>query len=164
MDERRIEYGDIYYIEGGKFYMEDDNEDGRARPAIVVSDQMTNNGNRSMVVYLTRQGNGYPSCVPVRAVGVEGYAITNNIDTVYHEKFGDYAGKASADDMKEIRRQMRNSLNMKTDWINEPLCIGCQDKEEKKQLEEQVKILQVERDVYKRIYDDILLKLMNAAL
>lgn len=173
---RDIRRGEIWYINGSKNYMENN---GTARPAIVVSnDTMNSTSDRAMIVYLTTQDKGNSFHIPVEVKGTRSFAITENINTVYHDRFNNFAGFVPVETMKEIEKCIVEALALgggacegeepqrkqevpETKKEPQLLCIGCTEKSNYKNMEQRALKAEREVSIYKDMYDSLLEKVIN---
>ena len=163
--EREVERGQIWFVGQGKDYM---NEQGKARPAIIVSENKMNvSSDRCMVVYQTRQDHGREEHVPVDVKGNLSFAICENINTIFLDRLQNFAGCVTNEKMQEIEKQIRKSLGMdqeggmKKDWKDKPLCIGCEEKSNYAAMKERAEKAEIERDTYKKMVDVFMNKMME---
>ena len=108
----RINRGDIYYIQRGGQYQ--GNEIAKDRPGVVVSADHLNAGERFVeVVYLTTQPKReMPEHVPLLSSGRCSTALCEQIFTVSVERLGNYYGRVSPSEQREIDRALAISLNL----------------------------------------------------
>lgn len=128
--------GQIWYISKGKNYME---KKGGGRPAIIVSTDESNHGDRVMVVYLTTHESEREDKVPIMVKSTQSYAICDNINTVFKDQLSDYVGTIDQEDMKQIEEQMAK-------------CLGLTARKDEPNLDAQF---------YKRAYEDLLAMMMK---
>lgn len=159
-----VKRGQIYYVSNAKDFLK---IEGGSRPAIIVSTDEVNRTNRVSVVFLTAKGDNKIFKVPVNVRGRESYAICDSVSTIYKERLETYAGDATEQEMKAIEVEIRKALKLDDnetltgDWKDKPICIGCHEKDNYKELEEKYKKLQHEAKVIKALYDDLLEKVIK---
>ena len=103
--------GDIFYIKG----IENDKVGGRKnRPAIVVSNNVNNRHSDYIeIVYLTTKPNKeLPTHVTVRSTGTISTALCESVNTVHEDRFGNYAGKCTDQEMEHIDIALMTSLGI----------------------------------------------------
>lgn len=105
-----IKRGDIWYIESG--YNTVGSEQRPGRPAIVVSNDRNNEYSSTLeVVYLTTQPkHDLPTHVTIRSTNRESIALCEQITSVAVERFGDYCGRVTEQEMSRIETAMQISL------------------------------------------------------
>lgn len=178
--ERKIQKGQMYYVKGGKFYIDGK---GGGRPAVIVSGEMINGSNRCTVVFLTSHTNGMESLVPVKISDTNtSYAICGELMTIWKDRLENYIGTVSKETMAEIDRQINKCRDLDTESAvnvdmenvkkvlkNQQFYIGCQEKAESKTKDEIIAIqekeiweLKIERNSYKRSHEVMKELLMEA--
>ena len=146
-----VRRGEIYYI---KRTTSVGSEQEAGRPAIVVSNFLNNSHSEIVeVVYLTTQlKKNLPTHVKILASGRESTALCEQISTVSSERIGDYIGTCSSKEIQAINDAMLVSLGISEVFINYEGAL----------LEETTPDTAViERDIYKRLYEQLLDKIMR---
>lgn len=107
-----IKRGDIYYIESGGYTTGSEQRPGR--PAIVVSNDKNNEHSATLeVVYLTTQPkHDLPTHVTIRSTSRESIALCEQITSVAVERFGDYHGRVTEQELTRIETAMMISLGL----------------------------------------------------
>lgn len=107
-----IKRGDIWYIESG--YNTVGSEQRPGRPAIVVSNDRNNEHSQTLeVVYLTTQPkHDLPTHVTIRSTSRESIALCEQITSVAIERFGDYHGRVTEQELNRIETAMLISLGL----------------------------------------------------
>lgn len=103
--------GDIFYIKG----IENDKVGGRKnRPAVVVSNNANNrHSDRIEIVYLTTQPKTeLPTHVTIRSTGQVSTALCESVNTVHEDRFENYAGKCTDQEMEHIDIALMTSLGI----------------------------------------------------
>lgn len=103
--------GDIFYIKG----IENDKVGGRKnRPAVVVSNNANNrHSDRIEIVYLTTQPKTeLPTHVTIRSTGQVSTALCESVNTVHEDRFENYAGKCTDQEMEHIDSALMTSLGI----------------------------------------------------
>lgn len=141
MDDKQIRRGDIFYVSRSAVKPVGC-EQFPGRPAVIVS---CNTLNRSLetveVVYLTRTLKEHlKTHVVVKGTGLESAALVDQITTVSVERLGDYCGHCSDAEMEEIDSAIVYSLGL--------------DIEKTAETEEYTR-LRMERDIYRRMYNEL---------
>lgn len=109
-----IKRGDIYYIESS--YSTVGSEQRPGRPAIVVSNDKNNEHSSTLeVIYLTTQPkHDLPTHVTIRSTSRESIALCEQITSVAIERFGDYHGRVTEQELERIETAMLISLGLCT--------------------------------------------------
>ena len=116
-----IKRGDIWYTESG--YNTVGSEQRPGRPAIVVSNDRNNEYSSALeVVYLTTQPkHDLPTHVTIRSTNRESIALCEQITSVAVERFGDYCGRVTEQEMSRIETAMQISLAL--DMVAGPVSV-----------------------------------------
>ena len=175
--------GDIFYIKGS----ENDKVGGRKnRPAVVVSNNANNrHSDRIEIVYLTTQPKAdLPTHVTIRSTGTVSTALCESVNTVHEDRFENYAGKCTDQEMEHIDIALMTSLGIEgnttpTRDISEYEELVQKQKKEIERLKsdmdtieksngeliirneslEQAQRTETERDIYKKMYEELINKL-----
>lgn len=93
--------GDIFYIKGSENYKGGEKKN---RPAVVVSNNANNrHSDRIEIVYLTTQPKAdLPTHVTIRSTGTVSTALCESVNTVHEDRFENYAGKCTDQEMENI--------------------------------------------------------------
>ena len=161
----RISRGEIYFIKRGNQYQ--GNEIAKDRPGVIVSAEHLNAGERFVeVVYLTTQPKREMlEHVPILSSGRCSTALCEQINSVSIERLGNFCGRVSLSEMRDIDKALANSLG-----LGQELCGGGsephgenQEFVENTQCEEVVDITKIvaERDAYKEMYEKLLDRVMR---
>lgn len=136
MDIRR---GEIYFIKRGENY---GCEIESGRPAIIVSNDRLNTYSQvAEVVYLTTQPKkDLPTHVQINSTGITSTALCEQISTVSVDRIGDYKATCTHAEMQAIDLALQESLGIKPITIEKP---------------------DAEGELYKKLYEDLLDKLMK---
>ena len=107
-----IKRGEIYYIESG--YCTTGSEQRPGRPAVVVSNDKNNEFSPTIeVVYLTTQPkHDLPTHVTIRSTSRESTTLCEQITSVAVERFGDYYGNVTEQEMQHIETALLISLGL----------------------------------------------------
>lgn len=147
--------GQMYYVRKGKDYMHDR---GQGRPAIIVSDARINEStDRVMVIYMTRTDSGRPAHILVNVCGTPSYAICDNINTIFKDRLENYIGEVTPEEMQNIDKALIKSLDLDKD----PVCDECDVNIDYEIMEKKLEMEIQEKNFYKRMYDELLGKVMN---
>lgn len=161
---RKILKGQIYYVNkvGGSFI---GSEQAAGRPAVIVSN---NTGNRYSnvveVVYLTTQCKAdMPTHIPISSARRPSIALCEEIVSVDKQRLGKYIGTITSEEMQQVNQAMMISLGILpeslTHMISNMMMVYVKDREHKTETEvdrESYIRTQAERDVYKKLYGDLL--------
>ena len=115
----RISRGEIYFIKRGGQYQ--GNEIAKDRPGVIVSADHLNAGERFVeVVYLTTQPKREMlEHVPILSSGRCSTALCEQINSVSIERLGNFYGRVSPSEMRDIDKALANSLG-----LGQELCGG----------------------------------------
>lgn len=107
-----IKRGDVFYIESSNFTVGSEQRPGR--PAVVVSNDKCNEHSAVVeVVYLTTQPkHDLPTHVTIRSLSRESTALCEQITSVATERFGDYCGHVTPQELQRIETAMQISLGL----------------------------------------------------
>ena len=152
-----IKRGDIWYIESG--YNTVGSEQRPGRPAIVVSNDRNNEHSSTLeVVYLTTQPkHDLPTHVTIRSTNRESIALCEQITSVAVERFGDYCGRVTEQEMSRIETAMQISLALDVAVAVEPVREAPPPAPDSKLVE-----LKARCAVLQQMYDSLLNRLVNA--
>lgn len=160
LNTREVKRGDIFYITYSKNFNDSYSYDTTGRPGVIVSDDHLNRGSEYVeVVYLTTKiKRDMPTHVDVFCK-TPSTALCETIHTVEKDRIGTYVRTVSDEEMEGIERGLRRSLGM-----NVPVT-SVNDAEPNNDMElasMQKEIhLTAERDMYKKLYEDLLSKVVG---
>lgn len=160
LNTREVKRGDIFYITYSKNFNDSYSYDTTGRPGVIVSDDHLNRGSEYVeVVYLTTKiKRDMPTHVDVFCKSPS-TALCETIHTVEKDRIGTYVRTVSDEEMEGIERGLRRSLGM-----NVPVT-SVNDAEPNNDMElasMQKEIhLTAERDMYKKLYEDLLSKVVG---
>lgn len=144
-EEREFHRGDIYYIHR---YSTTGNEIATGRPAIIISNDRLNEKLKVVeVVFLTsKPKQPAPEHVSINSSGKLSTVICEQITSVDKDCLGNFLGVCTPDEMKRIDTALLSSL-------------GLSNYTDQRMSDDQVLLrltdIKAERDVYKRMYDDL---------
>ena len=142
--------GDIHYI----FESETSGSEMRAgRPAIIVSNNKCNNHSSVIeVVYLTtKPKTDLPTHVVIRSASKPSTAVCEQISSVDVNRVGNYVGTCTPAEMNAVNTAMAISLAI--DYPLSESSVGFDN------IRKRLSQVESERDMYKRMYQDILNKI-----
>lgn len=141
-----VRKGDIYYVEHGKNYATNPNSPN-GRPAIIVSSDRFNKASEVVeVVYLTtQQKKPLPTHISVMCQ-VPSTAMCETVYTVRKEYLGAYIRTCTDDEIKAINDGILASFD-----ISAP----------ESDIKEKVVYKDTEDSVYKKLYEDLLSRLLD---
>ena len=149
--------GDIHYIEDTRTSVGSEQRAGR--PAIIVSNDANNKYSETVeVVFLTTAPkHDLPTHVTIRGTHKVSTALCEQITSVSIERIGSYLAACTDKEMEALELAMAISLDIPDSTPQETpqvdaLC---------KKLEAELTNVKLERDTYKRMYDDIINKLVK---
>ena len=145
--------GEIYYIAKGNAI---GSEQDAARPGVIVSNDMINRNSGVLeVIYLTtRPKTDLPTHVEVHSTGVKSIALCEQINSVSVTRVGDYVAKASATEMAQIDKALMESLAITLDESDDYY-----ESEDSVTTDADSVTLRAERDLYKKLYEQLIDKL-----
>ena len=160
-----FERGDIWYIEA---YKTEGSEEMAGRPAIIVSNDVGNNVSPVVeIVYLTtKEKQELPTHVEIRSAKYPSTAICEQVTTIAKTRIGKFISKCTPTEMMNIDIALAISLGLdlrkkceapKGEQAPTPQPTQKDNTEYKSDL---VKVA-AERDVYKSMYEQLLVKLME---
>lgn len=143
--------GDIFYIMQGSYV---GSEQKSGRPGIIVSNDLANKHSPNVeVVFLTSQEKkALPTHVEVIA-RVPSIALCENIQTVSKERLSDFIRSCTTSEMKAVDNALLCSLGIEAPSV----VVGTQETEVSKNVPE----AEVERNLYKALYEHLLDKVMK---
>ena len=166
LNTREVKRGDIFYITYSKNFNDSYSYDATGRPGVIVSDNHLNRGSEYVeVVYLTTKiKRDMPTHVDVFCK-TPSTALCETIHTVEKDRIGTYVRTVSNEEMEEIERGLRSSLGMGTDTvstvsINAPEPSAPIKDMELASMQENIQ-LTAERDMFKKLYEDLLSKVVG---
>lgn len=160
LNTKEVKRGDIFYITYSKNFNDSYSYDTTGRPGVIVSDDHLNRGSEYVeVVYLTTKiKRDMPTHVDVFCK-TPSTALCETIHTVEKDRIGTYVRTVSDEEMEGIERGLRRSLGM-----NVPVT-SVTDAEPNNDMElaSMHKNIQLtaERDMYKKLYEDLLSKVVG---
>ena len=160
LNTKEVKRGDIFYITYSKNFNDSYSYDTTGRPGVIVSDDHLNRGSEYVeVVYLTTKiKRDMPTHVDVFCK-TPSTALCETIHTVEKDRIGTYVRTVSDEEMEGIERGLRRSLGM-----NVPVT-SVTDAEPNNDMElaSMQKNIQLtaERDMYKKLYEDLLSKVVG---
>ena len=106
--------GEIYYIEASKQYQTTGSEQKPDRPAIIVSNDISNENSQVVeVVFLTTQDKPpLPTHVQIKSANRVSTAVCEQINTVSIERIANYMGECTADEMKQVDQALAVSVGL----------------------------------------------------
>lgn len=159
LNTKEVKRGDIFYITYSKNFNDSYSYDTAGRPAVIVSDDHLNRESEYVeVVYLTTKiKRDMPTHADVFCKSPS-TALCETIHTVYKDRIGTYVRTVSDEEMKGIERGLRCSLGMASAKTSEPTV---SDKNvELVSMQENIQ-LTAERDMYKKLYENLLEKVIG---
>ena len=168
--------GDIFYIEGAKNYAGFGRQTTTGRPAIIVSDDLLNKHSDYVeVVYLTTQDK---KSLPTHCEIIckqKSTAMCETIYTVNKDRVGDYVKSLTSAEIAALNECLMNSIGLSymvdfaepidrdyADLQDEIDTLRSQNSKLKADLEKHSdSSVVVERDLYKRLYEQLLDKAVS---
>lgn len=137
--------GDIFYISEGPYV---GSEQKAGRPGVVVSNDTNNRYSSNVeIVFLTSQEKKpLPTHVEIICKSTASTVLCENIQTVSKERLGDFIRICSTAEMKKIDEALLISLGLEVPAATED--------------HKQVVELEAERNVYKKMYENLLDRMM----
>lgn len=178
-----IERGDIFYVES--MFNETGCEQKAGRPAIVVSNQKNNEHSDTVeVVYLTtKEKTELPTHVTIRSAPRQSTALCEQISSVAVQRLSTQSGECTKAEMEQIDAALAISLGLEFSApkviekvvekpvekivekiVEKPVPVEVATAEQiADDVERKTQLLkaEAERDVYKKLYDDLLGKVIK---
>lgn len=160
LNTREVKRGDIFYITYSKNFNDSYSYDTTGRPGVIVSDDHLNRGSEYVeVVYLTTKiKRDMPTHADVFCKSPS-TALCETIHTVEKDRIGTYVRTVSDEEMEGIERGLRRSLGMNVPVTsvndaepNNDMGLASMQKEIQ---------LTAERDMFKKLYEDLLSKVVG---
>ena len=160
LNTKEVKRGDIFYITYSKNFNDSYSYDTTGRPGVIVSDDHLNRGSEYVeVVYLTTKiKRDMPTHVDVFCT-TPSTALCETIHTVEKDRIGTYVRTVSDEEMEGIERGLRRSLGMNVPVTsvndaepNNDMGLASMQKEIQ---------LTAERDMFKKLYEDLLSKVVG---
>lgn len=160
LNTKEVKRGDIFYITYSKNFNDSYSYDTTGRPGVIVSDDHLNRGSEYVeVVYLTTKiKRDMPTHVDVFCK-TSSTALCETIHTVEKDRIGTYVRTVSDEEMEGIERGLRRSLGM-----NVPVTsVNDAEPDNDMELASMQKEIQLtaERDMFKKLYEDLLSKVVG---
>lgn len=157
--------GEIYYIGHSPNYQ--GSEQAGGRPAIIVSNNINNSYSTVYeVVYLTSQEKSpLPTHVTICSSNRVSTALCEQVSSISVDRFGDYIGMVTEDEMRALNKALMISFDL-ADPVGTHIKLA--EKAQEAPVQEVVTVnedlikSQIERDTYKRLYEQILDKLIES--
>lgn len=165
LNTREVKRGDIFYITYSKNFNDSYSYDTTGRPGVIVSDDHLNRGSEYVeVVYLTTKiKRDMPTHADVFCKSPS-TALCETIHTVEKDRIGTYVRTVSDEEMKGIERGLINSLGMSMnepkETINDSEATTTIKNSELLSMQKNIQ-LTAERDMYKKLYEDLLSKVVG---
>ena len=162
LNTKEVKRGDIFYITYSKNFNDSYSYDTTGRPGVIVSDDHLNRGSEYVeVVYLTTKiKRDMPTHADVFCKSPS-TALCETIHTVEKDRIGTYVRTVSDEEMKDIERGLINSLGMSMnepkETINDSETTTTIKNSELLSMQKNIQ-LTAERDMYKKLYEDLLVK------
>lgn len=162
LNTKEVKRGDIFYITYSKNFNDSYSYDTTGRPGVIVSDDHLNRGSEYVeVVYLTTKiKRDMPTHVDVFCKSPS-TALCETIHTVEKDRIGTYVRTVSDEEMEGIERGLINSLGMSMnepkETINDSEATTTIKNSELLSMQKEIQ-LTAERDMYKKLYEDLLVK------
>lgn len=134
-------------------------EQGGHRPGVIVSNDLANRYSPNVeVVFLTSQEKKpMPTHVPVQCK-VPSTALCENIQTVSKERLDGFVRSCTAEEMKQIDSALLYSLGIRSASVEEAPQQAANTPDPKADIQCREEI---ERDLYKNLYEQLLERVMN---
>lgn len=160
LNTREVKRGDIFYITYSKNFNDSYSYDTTGRPGVIVSDDHLNRGSEYVeVVYLTTKiKRDMPTHVDVFCK-TPSTALCETIHTVEKDRIGTYVRTVSDEEMEGIERGLRRSLGMNASVAS----VNDAEPNNDMELASMQKEIQLtaERDMFKKLYEDLLSKVVG---
>lgn len=153
MKEMEVKRGDIFYIENKYATEYPSGIQNEHRPAIIVSNDTGNKfSNVVEVVFLTSQDKKPLPTHCTVLCRVPSIALCEQINTIHKDRIGDFVRTCTDKEMQAVDECIKASLGLSDQQILTPAAPVAN--------EDMIR-LSAERDTYKRLYEQVLEKLMG---
>lgn len=159
--------GDIHYIIDN--YTSKGSEQWAGRPAIIVSNDDGNVVSTvvEVVFMTTKPKNNLPTHVSIHATGKASIALCEQVTSVSVERVGDYMGTVSPEELRQLNIALAVSLGIPSPAeVSVPTIINVGSKTDEqtiKKLEEALKKASEDRDLYMRMYDETMKRILGGS-
>ena len=145
--------GDIYYV--ARTYQENGSEQHAGRPAVIVSNNKNNENSGTVeVVYLTtKPKKDLPTHVSIYSSTFPSTVLCEQIHTVNKSRVGDKIGTLTEDELADVDDALAISLGLKQE---QPQTLSQNITKMAVNVLCEFKEITTERDVYKRLYTELL--------
>ena len=152
-----IRRGDIFYVH--KFGIQVGSEEHTGRPGVVVScDEGNRYSETVQVAFCTTQPkSNLPTHVEILSTGRASTVMCEQINTVSLERLGNYIGRCTAEEMRDIDIAVATALGLKKEreqQIEKREAVVGKETDTKAALE--LATVKAERDTYRRLYEDLI--------
>ncbi len=161
-----IRRGDIFYVH--KFGIQVGSEEHTGRPGVVVScDEGNRYSETVQVAYCTTQPkSNLPTHVEILSTGRASTVMCEQINTVSLERLGNYIGRCTAEEMRDIDIAVATALGLKKypslierlkereQQVEKREAVVGKETDTKAALE--LATVKAERDTYRRLYEDLI--------
>lgn len=144
--------GEIYYVYPNLPTTGSENRSGR--PAVIVSNNYNNVHSKVVqVVYLTtREKPPLPTHVKVFSTGIKSTAMCEQIANVDVSRLSSFVGRITKEEKAQIDQALKVALDLEDpNQENEP-----------KDTCDESALLKIERDTYKKLYDDLIDRMLKS--
>ena len=156
MSEREIHRGDIFWCPvmeinaGGELFV------GSPRPVIIVSNDIFNatSGNVTVVPVTTKEKKPLQTHVEISVNQISGTALCEKVSIATKDNLGYFCGSVSGDKIEEIDKALCFQLSLEEATIH----IGGKA-ESRPDYDLKIALVEQERDLYKKLYEQLLERL-----
>lgn len=156
-----IRRGDIFYIY--KYPEQVGCEQNAGRPAIIVSNDKCNKNSEVVeIVFCTTQPKSdLPTHVRILSTRRESIALCEQIDSVDKSRIGDFIGTCNEQEMNAIDVALMISLGIEFGEVGGGAYEAETFQQESSSDKKEVIRIEAERDTYKKMYEDLLMKFIG---
>lgn len=156
MSEREIHRGDIFWCPvmeinaGGELFV------GSPRPVIIVSNDIFNatSGNVTVVPVTTKEKKPLQTHVEISVNQISGTALCEKVSIATKDNLGYFCGSLSDEKIEEIDKALFFQLSLERETIH----IGATT-ESRPDYDLKIALVEQERDLYKKLYEQLLERL-----
>lgn len=153
MTDKQVRRGDIYWCpvmeinEGGELYV------GTPRPVVVVSNDKCNesSSNITVVPITSQEKKPLPIHVEVSVGKINGTALCEKVSIATKDNLGYFCGSVSDEKIEEIDKALCFQLSLEEATIH----IGAKA-ENRPDYDLKIALVEQERDLYKKLYEQLL--------
>lgn len=159
MSEREIHRGDIFWCPVMEVNADGELFVGSPRPVIIVSNDVFNatSGNVTVVPITTKEKKPLQSHVEITVNKISGTALCEKVSIATKDNLGYFCGSVSGDKVEEIDKALCFQLSLEETTIHIGGKAECRPDFDLK-----IALVEQERDLYKKLYEQLLERFSGA--